>query len=992
MATEEITFNLWIRQRRRALDLTQDELAECVGCSRIAVQKIELGERRPSKQVAQRLAECLQLSREEQEAFVRYARGEAGSGDPYPGGFLLPVPAASPSVSSKLKRPNPNNLSAPLTRLLGRGQELAEASAYLFGKDVRLLTFTGAPGIGKTRLALEVAAHLLPRFGDGTFFVELAPISDPLLVASTIASTLGVAEIHGELLLQSLKHFLIDKRMLLVLDNFEQVLDAAPNVIELLRYCPGLKVLVTSREALHMPGEQQFPVSTLDLPDLAHMPGAEDLSGYSAIALFLERAAAVHPNFQLTAENAPEVATICIRLEGLPLAIELAAAHSKFLSPPEILALLDNQLRLLAGTTRDRHFHHLPARQQTMRAAIDWSYRLLEGKEQRLFSRLGVFVGGWTLEAAAVICAATAGRLASGASTGELSGAGNGQLHAQTPPDLLFDMESLLEKSLIGRDERGRGPFWGGPPRAATYDGRGGESGEKRFVMLEPIREYAVERLRESGEAEDLRRQHVLYFLSLAEEAKPHLAGSQQVTWLNRLEEENDNLRAALAWLLHRDRGDSGDSGDIEIMLRLAAALGPFWRRHDHVHEGLQWSIEVLDKVQAPENTSLTIVGKKALVDLLYVVARHIWDVDTDNIASSRRYLEKSLELAREISYAGGTSNALDILSALTNHIDGDPTSARKLSEEALELAREAGDKQAITNSTYRLAQLLYFEGDYAAARSLYLESAAVDRELGDKYGSTITLVELAAVLVRQGYYAEGHATLEEATALARESGSRFPVIFALTALAQMVLWQGDFKLAHEQLDEALALSHEIKDGYCTAITLVQMGELAREEHDYARALSLFDETLALCRELHEWENTAYALFKLGCLMLQWGRPAEALRYFTESLDIYGPRKEKFGIAMCLTGFASLASAKGIDGRIAGGRLEHVVKLLAAAEALLESMGARLFPPEQAERDQVLAICKEQLSKQALSMGWARGHGMTAEQAIAYALHHANDD
>jgi tetratricopeptide (TPR) repeat protein len=571
-----------------------------------------------------------------------------------------------------------------------------------------------------------------------------------------------------------------------------------------------------------------------------------------------------------------------------------------------------------------------------------------------------------------------------------MPGAGFRELHAQTPPDLLVDMESLLEKSLIRRNERGVGA-WGASLRAANSDKRRGKNGETRFVMLEPIREYAHERLRESGEAEELRRQHALYFLLLAEEAKPHLAGPQQVKWLDRLEEENDNLRAALTWLLHGEMDHTGDTGDTELMLRLSAALGPFWLRHDHAYEGLRWSVEVLDKVRASTYSRLTIPGKKTLVDLLNIVARNTWEVESDP-STCRRYLEESLELAREIAYPGGASNALDLMSALTNQMDGDYTLARTLSEAALKQAREAGDKRGISGSTYRLAQLLYFEGDYSAARSLYLESAAIDQELGDKFGSSISMVELAAVLVRQGYYAEGRATLEEATTLARESGSRFPVVFALTALAQMVSWPRDFGLAHEQLDEALALAHEIKDGYCTAITFVQMGKLAREEHDYTRARSLFEEGVALCREVKEWEHLASALFELGYLEVQARQPAEAFRYFTESLDIYGKRKEKFSIAMCLTGFACLASAEGIDGPIANDRLERTATLLAAAEALMEGMGARLFPPEQAEYDQALAFCKEQLGEQALSIAWAEGHAMTTDQAIACALHDTNYD
>ena len=409
-APEAIPFSVWLKQRRRSLDLTQEDLSECVGCSTITIQKIELGERRPSKQVALRLAECLRVPDEEHELLVMFARGdtiEPDDGDPFLGETARP--GSPPPQPSQSDRPNPNNLPAPLTPLLGREEAVAAASDYLLREDIRLLTLTGAPGIGKTRLSMQVGKDLLPHFRDGVCFVELAPVTDPSLVATTIAATLGLSESGMQSIQSDLSRYFSGKRIVLVLDNFEQVLDAAPLVVDLLSSCPALKVLVTSREALHVPGEQQFPLFPLDLPDMAHMPEVKVLPDYPAIALFLERARAVDPTFALNEQNAFDLTAVCTRLDGLPLAIELAAARVTLFSMSEMSARLGEQLNLLASPASYRqsgHLQHLPARQQTMRGAIAWSYRLLEENEQQLLCRLGVFVGGWTLEAAEAVCGA----------------------------------------------------------------------------------------------------------------------------------------------------------------------------------------------------------------------------------------------------------------------------------------------------------------------------------------------------------------------------------------------------------------------------------------------------------------------------------------------------------------------------------------------------------------------------------------------------------
>ena len=443
-------------------------------------------------------------------------------------------PAAAPTQPQVA-----HNLPAQLTSFVGRERETAEV-VQLLGAT-RLLTLTGPPGTGKTRLGLRVAAEVLDQFQDGVFFVDLAPMRDPGLVPTTVAQVLGIGESGGQPLLDTLKNYFRHKHLLLLLDNFEQVVDAAPLVGELLSSSPGLKALVTSREALRVYGEQEYPVPPLTLPALDRAEPLHSLSQYEAVELFTRRARAVRPDFSLTEDNAPAVAEICVRLDGLPLAIELAAARSTVLSPEMMRRRLESRLGVLVAGPRD-----LPARQRTLRGAIDWSYDLLDPPEKTLLARLAIFQGGRSVEAVEAVCG-----------------------HGLTV-DVLAGLESLLNKNLLRR--------------------LSGARDEPRFVMLEMIHEYAWERLEASGEAGDLRRRHSEYFLALAERAAPELHGARQQHWFVRLRAEQDNLRAALAWSL--------GAGEAELGLRLVGALRDFWFFDGHSAEGLRWTEHTLENAQ----------------------------------------------------------------------------------------------------------------------------------------------------------------------------------------------------------------------------------------------------------------------------------------------------------------------------------------------------------------------------------------------------------
>ena len=476
-----ISLGLWIKRRRKALDLTQDALAALVGCSKDLIAKIEGDARRPSREIAALLATHLQLADDERVRFIQVARAELGvdrlarPAQSVARGAFVPAQAVSSAADTPGEHctRRPTKLPTPPTVLIGRAHEIAQICALLRTPAARLVTLSGPGGIGKTRLGLQVAAELFDDFPDGVYFVDLAPIRESALVISAIAQTLGMRQTGGQPLVSQLKQFLGNKRMLLMLDNFEQVLDAAPLLAELLAAVPQLKLLVTSREVLHLRGEKEVEVPPLALPDRAQLPPLEVLSQYAAVALFTERSFDVRADFQLTNANAAAVAEICVRLDGLPLAIELAAARSKLFAPEALLARLNSRLALLSGGARD-----LPERQQTMRTTIAWSYDLLTEAEQTLFRRLGVFVGGCTLEAAEGVLR-TEGP---GLSEDTIDSVLNPQ------PSVLDGLGALVDKSLL-RQVAGPG-------------------GDPRFVILETIREYALERLEASGEAERLRQQH----------------------------------------------------------------------------------------------------------------------------------------------------------------------------------------------------------------------------------------------------------------------------------------------------------------------------------------------------------------------------------------------------------------------------------------------------------------------------------------------------
>ncbi len=672
-----------------------------------------------------------------------------------------PVGDVAPAETSGRRA---HNLPAQPTPLIGREKEVSAARELLLREGVRLLTFTGPGGMGKTRLALHVTAALVDHFQHGVCFVPLEPIGDPALVVPAIAQALHIRDSGDQPLLDSLKDYLQEKHLLLLLDNFEQVASAAPVVADLLA-APRLKVLATSRALLQLRGEHEFVIPPLSLPDRAHWLSPDRLRQVEAVRLFVERARAARADFAITNANAPAVAEICHRLDGLPLAIELAAARLKLLPPQTLLARLSSRLQLLTGGARD-----LPARQQTLRNTIDWSYQLLNGDEQTLFARLGVFVGGCTLEAAEAVCN-TGGNL-----------------------NVLEGVASLINKSLLQHEEA--------------------PDGQLRVGMLATIREYANERLLENGEADAIQRQHATFFLGLAETAANQVNTAEGRLWMDRLDMERDNLGAALAWCLAaRDRADK--------LGRLMDTLRWFWYRRAHLSEGREWTERVLALTADGERTPLRghalyasgaiamwqgdlEVARRRLDESLEIwrnleeapslalalIGRGVVSLFQDDAAAARPFFEESLALGRALGDRSLAADALMLLSQVALGL-GDYDTARARLEESVREARQAKDEWVVASALNNLGEVARCQGEYERARVYYEESGAMFRDMGDKSDSARSIHSLGYVAQHQGDLSRAAALFEESLSMFRELDTKRGIAECLLGLAGVAAGQG---------------------------------------------------------------------------------------------------------------------------------------------------------------------------------------------------------
>jgi predicted ATPase/class 3 adenylate cyclase len=665
-----------------------------------------------------------------------------------------------------------NNLPVQLTSFVGREKELGELKHLI--DNTRLVTLTGAAGSGKTRLALQVAAEVIRHFHNGVFFVALGSSTDPGLVASTIAQALGITESAGRSILDNLKDYLQSKSLLLLLDNFEQVIEAATQVADLLAACSELKILVTSREGLRISGEREYSLPPLALPNLTQLPSLETLSQYAAVELFIQRAQAVKPDFDITSDTAPAVAEICSQLDGLPLAIELAAARIKMLTPSAIRARLEHRLEFLTGGARD-----LPLRQQALRSAIGWSFDLLDANEQELFQQLSVFVGGCTVEAVEAV----AGKQAV----------------------LLLDrLGSLVDKSLLQEVE--------------------GIHGEPRFVMLETLCEFGLEQLEANGLQESVRSRHANFFLALAEGAEASLESAEQVQWMDRMGQEHDNLRAALAW-------SKTAPGMGETCLRLAGDLGHFWEMRGHFFEGRE--------------------------RLSVILAMEIAQGQT---AARAKLLARAAELAyRQSDYPATIAFA----------------------EESLGICRELGDKQGIASALIKLGNAATEAGDYVTASRFLEEALTIWRELDDTHGIARALISLGWIALRPGDYQLANARLTEALSLSRELKDTRSMGFELSGLGEIALRQGNSKQAARLVEESLELRRQLGNKWGIGVSLGILGWAAIRNGDWKRAIARLGESLEVRREIGDVGGSAWCLERLAQVALAKGQAEKAVCLFS---------------------------------------------------------------------------------------------------------------
>jgi predicted ATPase/class 3 adenylate cyclase len=696
------------------------------------------------------------------------------------------LPADFPPL--KTLEATPNNLPTQMTSFVGRDDQVREARQLL--EQSRLLTLTGPGGTGKTRLSLQIAAAVLDQYPDGVYFVPLSAVHDPELVPSAIAQALSISTTGSRRPMEALVEHLHDKRSLLVLDNFEQLLAAAPIAAELLQASPGLRVMVSSRATLRIYGEQEFPVPPLALPDLKALPSLSVLSQFEAVRLFIERAVAAKPDFKATNENAPAIAGICERVDGLPLAIELAAARVKLFSPQALLSRLEKSLSALGSGARDA-----PARQQTLRGAILWSYDMLDEGDRRLLARFSVFARGGSLEQLEPVC-------------GPIGDIGSEVVEA---------LDQLADQSLLRR--------------VPDFD-------EPRFLMLQTIREFATERLAESGEAGTIRNRHVEAFIALAQQAEPNLFGPHRREWLDRLEIDHDNFRAALDWCL--------DSGHTRLAMRLAGVFWRFWQMRGHIHEGRARLVRVLGMPNSHDFPHERLMALEAAGGLAY------WQADMD---VAQGFYDECLQLTRQVGDKRAIANAI-YNDAFPMSVSRSTISrARELLEEALALFREVGDDKSIARTLWGLGNASFFATDYAAARPPLEEAQTISRRLDDRFHLAWSTHTLGLVAYNTDDIAAAHKYFLEALELFIEAQDVSGITLQLDNLSVIARKQGDTVRA-TRLAAAAVAQQAVTGTGLGALLSYQEGRTGREGLSEADAAKAWAEGQRLSLE----EAVAYAI------------------------------------------------------------------------------------------------------------------------------------
>ncbi|MGA7731977.1 MAG: tetratricopeptide repeat protein [Chloroflexia bacterium] len=762
-----------------------------------------------------------------------------------------------------------------MTAFIGRFKELASVVALLRDPEVRLLTLTGPPGTGKTRLAMKASQALQSAFRDGIYFVPLAITREAIGVLNAVAQRLDLKQIDEQSAPKQVIEYLRERETMLLLDNFEQVLSAGPHLVDLLEQCPGLKILVTSRAALKVYGEQEFPVPPLALPDEEQTRSltADTALEYEAVALFAHRARLVNPYFEVTDSDAPIVGQICRELDGLPLCIELAAARCKTIPPASLLALLDNKFDLLTSEARN-----LPLRQRTLVAAITWSYELLDPSERTLFNRLSIFVGGCTLAAAEYVCT----------------------LPGEPQHGMLDPVTSLMDKSLVDREDR---------------------AGQPRFKMLATLREYALDRLKRSGEMHSVHKQHARYFGLVVDKAEPYLHSPHRDQWLKSLDSEVENVRAALAWCL-------SDAGDPLAALRIAGALHWFWYFRGYLSEGRDWLERAFARVG--NDLPTTVETAKALD-----AAGHLALLQ-DDYEAVQSHLTRALAMWRELGDDKGLAYSLSHAGIARVYRHADITGLALL-KESLNLFQGTDDTWGLATAYDLCAEAHILLGDSAAAAGCYNESLRLFREMGDMWGIAAELGEISRVEIRQGNYVA----------------------------------------AKSKLDEALSTERLVEDRWNRAHTLRSLGDVAYCLNDYQEAHLCYESAAELYRDLGDRMRMGACLRCLGHVALRTNQPENAKALYLHSLGIAASLGATPSLAWCLAAMAGWA--------VRMGEAIRAAELLGAADRLGKANHAILPVVDAHERARTYELIKSSLGKQEFALATVRGASLGTEDAITVA-------
>ena len=906
----EVPFGEWLKRQRMGQGLTREKLAGQIGCAVITIRKLESGERRPSAQICERLAEIFKIPAREKQAFLQYARGTADH---------LPLSTHETAPWQSAVRTPRNNLRPALTSFIGREKEVADVFAYVTNPSTRLITLVGPPGIGKTRLSLAVAHEALALFNDGVFLVELAPIEAAHQVSHAIVHALGLVEAPGIPSTERLQDGIGNKHMLIVLDNIEHLLDAIAGLAsDLLSACPRLTILTTTREALRSPGEWLYPVPTLTIPTHAELASGtvETFSHFSALKLFAERGRAVRPDFKLDADNVAAVTAICAQLDGLPLAIELIAARIRWLSAPALFSQLTDQFVLSADGMRA-----VPVRQKKLFNTIGWSYNSLTELEQRVFRRLAVFAGGWTLPAAQMIC-----------SDDTLS-----------PAEITEVLYNLTNKSLIMLTESASGAVL-------------------RYRILEVIRQFASEQLIEAGESSTLHDRHLAYYLELAETAAPQLHTTQQIEWSVLLEQEVENLRAAL----HRSLG----SPSAESALRLSGALGPFWNSRAEDLEGARW----LDQALAKEWHSDHPAEKKARARALY--HRADLAIALDELNPLKACAEEALALCEDLNDRWGIAYARMLVAThqlFLRVANGSIPAFEQSLSEFRALQDVWGEAQVLG----RLSQAYLNSGIREGYAEALQKAVVCARASGDRYLIAKSLQALVGDLIHNSQWDEAETILGEIEQLFKAVQS--PKIYLVYYFRVQVFYaRGNLAQAKVDADYFIECCIRIGEKNLRAVILFFLGWIAVTENDLPNAVAYGEHGLALFRELKHPAHIAFGLIVLAWFKHQNGQPLDARQHALECLEI--ARRGEVGDWVLLYVYCYLG------GLMAEAKPDVAVRILALSETWAGKFPAprdALFDKPYYER--FLNTARAALTTAEFTTAWEAGQALTLPEAIELA-------